>query len=849
MRRAIAATVLAALPAASAAAADVRLTVPAAPVSWSAYPLSTGVPLPLGDLREPDRVRLREESGREVDVQATALARWPDGSVKSLLVQFVGPLATEPRHYVLEYGTGVRPSAPASRVQVQDGAAEVTVTTGPLELRIGKRPFGLSVRRRTGTAAAYEAVLSRPADLFAIDAFDGQEYRASADPAASVQVEESGPVRAAVRVSGNLTSPRGQSLAAFVIRLHAFAGLDTVELDVTLVDPRPETNVAASRPQLALSISSYGLDLPYALGTASWSFGGDGDLVHGGPVRPGQEAYLFQTGRFNYDLTNGALQPYTFAYDGAGKGAKASGWADVSDSSRGIAVSLRSFWQQFPKEWSVKDGVLRVHLHPVRATRSGADLAYPKLATSTGYVRPNTLYASREGLAKTYELLLSFHEGDRAAARPEVLNRAFQSSPLPTAPASWYATSGVYGRIIEAGPWSAGHDDWLLRQIYETSVSAFKETGGLAVPYGWRDFGDRMRGGWCEVDAQGFKIPCFYNDTHLGAHFFFVQYLRTLDARWRDYAWNATRFYMDLGISHAPRRGYWAKDYGPGEGHLIRHEMADHASRNQHHGHAHLSGLADLYLLTGDRRALEVMRETADWWVRSVPDFFPVPIGNPHFAEAERDFAWPLFVLNEAYRGTGDVRYLKAGAQIVNHLVAWWQTPSDHVVAGKVVGRNDWKAGTGWWAMYPKCDNCAPGYNGTNPWMAGALLSSLILFYEHDRDHQIVDAAVLREMLLQTMNYVVKHGWSPAKGCFVYSEGQPTACGDDINLYFPLAYLYRLHGQASDPRRYDTAPAWIEIARAAHKNWSEVRWRGSTSSGFYGYEIGFMPEFFREMTP
>ena len=408
---------------------------------------------------------------------------------------------------------------------------------------------------------------------------------------------------------------------------------------------------------------------------------------------------------------------------------------------------------------------------------------------------------------------------------------------------------GAFGKIIESGPWSAGHDDWLMRQIYEPSVLAFKETGGLAVMYGWRDFGDRMRGGWCNVDPSGFKIPCFYNDTHLGAHVFFLQYLRTLDLRWRDYAWNATRFFMDIGVSHSPRNGHWQRAYGPGEGHLIKHEIEDHSCRSLHLGHAHLSGLADLYLLTGDHRALEVMREVADWWVNAVPDLFPTPIRGPHFAEAERDYGWPLFVLNEAYRGTGDPRYLRGGAQIVKHLIEWWQTPSDHLVNGRAIGRNDWTKGTGWWAMYPKCDNCPTGWNGTNPWMAGALLSSLIEFAEYSKERGYVDQALLEEMMLQTMNYVVKNGWNKGKSCFKYVESQPDSCGSDMLVYFPLAYLYRLQSERrSGSRVYDTAWAWLAIAKGVYKDWGEVKWRGSTSAGFYGYEIAFMPQFFREMS-
>jgi hypothetical protein len=845
-----AAALLALALASPAHAREVPLTLRAGPVALRAWPLATGVPIPRGELRAPTSVRVKDAAGKEVPIQVEALAQWPDGSVKSLLVQFVGPLSARDESYVLEYGAGVSSSAaPAPAVTVGETADEVTVGTGPAEFRIGKRRFGLEARIREGRRGPLTSLLSRPADLFAVNAFDGQEYRASRDPAPVVVVEERGPVRAVVRASGSLRSAAGGKLLDFIVRLYAYAGQDAVKLDVTVVDPRPEVNVEAARPQLALSVSSYGLELPYALGAATYAFGGDGDSVHTGPVPDGGETHLFQDGRLLYSLQKGELVGFLFGYTGAGRGKKASGWMDVSDASRGLSVCLRNFWQQFPKEWSVQDHTVRVYLHPPRASGPKPDLAYPRLVKGQGYQRPQTFYSPREGMAKTYELLLSFHDGDRAAARPEALNRAFQAAPFPTAPASAYASSGVFGSIVESGPWSAGHDDWLMRQIYEPSIQAFKDSGGLAVMYGWRDFGDRMRGGWCNVDPSGFKIPCFYNDTHLGAHVWFVQYLRTLDPRWRDYAWNATRFFMDIGVSHAPRRGRWRRDYGPGEGHLIKHEIEDHSCPNLHLGHAHLSGMADLYLLTGDRRALEVMREVGDWWVAAVPDIFPTPIRGPHFAEAERDYGWPLFVLNEAYRGTGDPKYLRAGAQIVRHLVEWWQTPSDHLVAGRVAGRNDWTKGTGWWAMNPKCDNCPLGWNGTNPWMAGALLSSLVEFSVYDEDHSFVDGAVLREMMLQTMNYVVKYGWDKNKSCFMYVESQPDSCGSDMLLYFPLLHLYRLAaaGGPAAVRRYDTAPAWLEIARGVARDWAQVKWRGSTSSGFYGYEIAFMPQFFREV--
>jgi hypothetical protein len=308
---------------------------------------------------------------------------------------------------------------------------------------------------------------------------------------------------------------------------------------------------------------------------------------------------------------------------------------------------------------------------------------------------------------------------------------------------------------------------------------------------------------------------------------------------------------MDLGVSHAAsRRGYWSRAYGPGEAHVIGHDVPDHTSRNLHRGHAHLSGLADLWLLAGDRRALEVMREVGDWWVASVPDFYPVPLTRPHFAEAERDFGWPLFVLVECYRGTGDPKYLKSAGQIVRHLIEWWQTPSDHRQGGRTVGRNDWRKGTGFWAMFPRCDNCPEGWNGTNPWMAGMLLSSLILYYERDDAGAFADRALVKEMMLQTLNYVVKHGWSPKLKTFVYSEATPDqAGGNESLLYFPMAYLYRLWRDEGrpNPERYDMAPTWLVLTAGPARDLAQVKWRSSQDWGFYGYELAFVPEFFYEM--
>ena len=57
-----------------------------ASIPASGFPSTCGVPLPAGRVKTGDEVTLRDGSGRIVPVQTSVLNRWPDGSVRWLLV-------------------------------------------------------------------------------------------------------------------------------------------------------------------------------------------------------------------------------------------------------------------------------------------------------------------------------------------------------------------------------------------------------------------------------------------------------------------------------------------------------------------------------------------------------------------------------------------------------------------------------------------------------------------------------------------------------------------------------------------------------------------------------------------
>src|SRR6266581_7320487 len=131
-----------ALAAGAARAATPPLAVPlaleeSAGVARHAWPASASVPLPRGRVQSPDKLWLAAPDGHAAPLQARALERWPDGSVRWLLLDFLadvppGKLAT----YTLRDGA---PPAPASGARVRleagrDGAR--VIDTGALRATV-----------------------------------------------------------------------------------------------------------------------------------------------------------------------------------------------------------------------------------------------------------------------------------------------------------------------------------------------------------------------------------------------------------------------------------------------------------------------------------------------------------------------------------------------------------------------------------------------------------------------------------------------------------------------------------------------------------------------------------------
>ena len=91
-----------------------------------ALPVTSGVPFPKGALGSERGVQLLDSQGKTLPLQATVTARWADGSVKWLLLDFrhSGPAAD----YTLAFGPNVPPREPESRLSPPPVLGELVLT-------------------------------------------------------------------------------------------------------------------------------------------------------------------------------------------------------------------------------------------------------------------------------------------------------------------------------------------------------------------------------------------------------------------------------------------------------------------------------------------------------------------------------------------------------------------------------------------------------------------------------------------------------------------------------------------------------------------------------------------------
>lgn len=338
--------------AAVAAAADItELTInEQVGVARSNEPIRMGVPLAKGVAKDVSELALTDSGGLPIPCQFVEVMRWPgDNSLRWVHVIFQASVGAKGKTTV-KLVKGVAAGAGTARlakVDVSEANGVVTVTNGQVKLVIKGANFNVFDGAWYDPSGAFGpgSEIVKPGGDGIVATLDGKPYKPGAD--SKVVVEEKGPLAVVIKVSGRLVNGESSPFD-YVCRIHVFAGSPVVKVDFSY------TNSSGNEAADKVTMSDLSVTLPVAGEAAQAAVGGE-DKVYSGKAAK----IVAKTS----DLSEITVDEQAA---GAAKGKSTKpftiGWADLSNSDKGLAVGVRWFWQMFPKAMEAGNGKLRAGL-------------------------------------------------------------------------------------------------------------------------------------------------------------------------------------------------------------------------------------------------------------------------------------------------------------------------------------------------------------------------------------------------------------------------------------------------------------------------------------------------------
>jgi YetA-like protein len=507
--------------------------------------VSWGVPWAKGAIQKEQSFALTAGGGGTLPLQSWPLAYWPDGSIKWMGFATSAPAGTGGPLLLTAAATNAGQPAGVAVVKVQQSNTTYEIDTGPLKARIGKWGAGIIQSlvvdgREVGRDGRLVCILQDGPDVDPVNPPQRQAFDGNVE---TVTLEQSGPVRAVVRIEGrHKAALGGRSWLPFVVRLYFYAGQTSVRMVHTIVFDGDE-----QRDFIRGLGVVFAVPMREQVQNRQVRFSGEGGGLWSEPVQP-------MVGRGGHFVANpaasgeGARRSDVFpeqlaghrvpnreqldprgrdlladwaVWDGfklvqpnadgftvvkrtnaqscwlpAGAGRRASGLVFVGDVSGGLAVGLKDFWQSYPASlevenastgeakltvwlWSPDAPAMDLRHYDTRA--HGLDSVYEDVQEG---------FSSPVGIARTRELTLN--PTAAIPAKSETIAQAQWAAQPPV-----LVCTPEYLHAAHAfGIWSLPDRSTPLKKAVEENldslVAYYENQVDVQHWYGFWDYGDVM---------------------------------------------------------------------------------------------------------------------------------------------------------------------------------------------------------------------------------------------------------------------------------------------------------------------------------------------------------------------
>ncbi len=624
---------------------------------------------------------MRAADDQPACLQTRVLDRWPDGSVRWLLLDWLATVEQRAVYRVTIASGKTHAELPPSMLRAIEAPDGVTVDTGKARFHLQR-----------GGAFPFSAVCVEGAE-----AIDAHRSRFCVEDQAeghyqfhirSVTVEETGPVRCSVRLLGGLVRAGAEPLGEGFARLHFFANSATVRFVLTIRNPR-----RAGHPGGLWDLGDAGsVYLRDASQTFALPSSGPPAAVWCSPEldAPGArfdapfEIYQDSSGGDRWRSSTHLNRYHHVATNFCGYRAR-SGWHEwagrratptvhIEAGGCVLGIAMPHFWQNFPKAIEASAHRLTLRLFPLQSADA---------------------HELQGGEQKTHVFFVAFAR-DQVTDEPLAWCRA---PLLPHASAAWYCGSEAVPYLIPKAADPNGEYARLVDAAIEGHDTFVRKREGIDE-YGWRHFGE-IYADHEAVFHDGLEpLVSHYNNQYDALAGFACQFLRSADARWWALMCELAAHVIDIDIYHtdadkaAYNRGlFW---------HTVHYVDADTGTHRAYPRAAHLAGggtsdehnyttgLMLHYFLTGDPLSRETAVDLARWvvnmddgrrtvfrWLARGATGLASASGSPRYHGPGRGAGNSVNALIDGHRLSGDPELLAKAEQLIRRCIH----PADDVEA------------------------------------------------------------------------------------------------------------------------------------------------------------------------